>query len=187
MLTKDNTGLIVVDIQGKLARLVHDSAALIANCEKLIKGAQALELPIITLEQNPTKLGATVDELSTLLNPNKPITKFTFNGCEQAEFVDAVKRAVSSMDKDKQINTWLVCGIEAHICVYQTAMGLVDLGYKVEIVTDCISSRTLANKQLAVNKLVNNGVDITGLEMCLYELVKGCNEPEFKQILGLIR
>ncbi len=193
MLTKDNTGLIVVDIQGKLARLVHDSEALIANCEKLIKGAQALELPIITLEQNPEKLGTTVDELSALLKPNKPITKFTFNGCEQAEFVDAVKLAASSKGKGKQIDTWLVCGIEAHICVYQTAMGLVDLGYNVQLVTDCVSSRTLSNKQLAINKLhainkqFNKGVNITGLEMCLYELVKDCRMPEFKTILELVR
>jgi len=193
MLDKDNTGLIVVDIQGKLARLVHDSQALIANCEKLIKGSQILGLPIIILEQNPDKLGATVEELSSLLKPNKPITKFTFNGCEQAEFVDAVKSAASNMDKDKQINTWLVCGIEAHICVYQTALGLVDLGYNVQLVTDCVSSRTLSNKQLAINKLLginkqfNKGVDITGLEMCLYELVKDYREPEFKAILGLVR
>ncbi|MFB9153980.1 isochorismatase family protein, partial [Vibrio gallaecicus] len=79
MLNRENTGLIVVDIQGKLARLVYESEALISNCQKLIKGAQALELPIITLEQNPDKLGSTVEELNTALN-HEPITKFSFNG-----------------------------------------------------------------------------------------------------------
>ena len=86
MLTKESTGLILVDIQVKLARLVHDSDALVSNCEKLIKGVQALDLPIIWLEQNPGKLGSTVDELSSLLEPQAPVVKYTFDGCEEAQF-----------------------------------------------------------------------------------------------------
>jgi len=179
MLNKDNTGLIVVDIQGKLARLVHDSHVFIANCEKLIQGAQALGLPIICLEQNPEKLGSSVDEISLLLNRSEPISKFTFNACTEAKFVNAVGA--------ENVNTWLVCGIETHICVYQTVMGLSDLGYKVQLVSDCVSSRTLANKQLGINQLIKKGIDITGVEMCLYELVKDCRAPEFKKILDLVR
>lgn len=180
MLEKENTGLIVIDIQGKLARLVDDSDALIFNCEKLIKGAQALELPIVWLEQNPEKLGDTVDELRALLNDTKPITKFTFNACESTEFLNAVKDY-------QNIDTWLVCGIEAHICVYQTAKELVEHGYKVELVSDCVSSRAPSNIQLAINRLKDSGVAITGLEMSLYELVKDCRSPRFKQILDLVR
>jgi len=184
MLVKENTGLIVVDIQGKLARLVHNSSAFISNCEKLIKGAQALELPIICLEQNPDKLGATVDELSSLLNhpkylSHKPITKFTFDACQEAQFMQAVNAA--------NVNTWLVCGIEAHICVYQTATNLKNIGFDVQLVTDCVSSRTLDNINLAVNKLASNGITLTGLEMCLFELVKDCRKPEFKEILTLVK
>lgn len=179
MLEKENTGLIVVDIQGKLARLVHDSNRLIANCEKLIKGAQTLELPIISLEQNPEKLGSTVDEISSLLNKADAIPKFSFNACEEPKFIAAVNA--------ENVDTWLVCGIEAHICAYQTAMGLLELGYKVQLVSDCVSSRTLFNKQLGITKLMNAGVDITGVEMCLYELVKDCRSTEFKAILALIR
>jgi nicotinamidase-related amidase len=179
MVTRDKTGLIVVDIQGKLARLVHDSDVLVSNCEKLIKGAQALKLPILLLEQNPEKLGSTVNELSDLLNGADPITKFTFNACESPSFLSAVRA--------KSVDTWLVCGIEAHICVYQTTKGLVDMGYNVELVSDCVSSRTAANKELGIGRLKDAGVEITGLEMCLYELVKDCRSSEFKQILGLIR
>ena len=179
MLRKENTGLIVVDIQGKLARLVHDSDTLIANCAKLIKGAQALDLPIIWLEQNPDKLGTTVDELSTLLAAQQPIPKFTFDGCQEPPFAQAVHAA--------NVNTWLVCGIETHICVYQTASSLKQLGFEIQLVSDCVSSRTPENKALGISKLANNGVEITGLEMCLYELVKDCRAEEFKGILGLIR
>lgn len=179
MLKQENTGLIVIDIQGRLARLVHDSNALLSNCEKLIKGAKTLDLPIIFLEQNPDKLGVTVGELSTLLAPLTPITKFTFNAGEAPQFMDAISTA--------NVDTWLICGIEAHICVYQTALHLQQSGLNVQLVCDCISSRTLANKNLAINKLVNRGIDTSGLEMCLYELVKDCRVTEFKEILSLIR
>ncbi|MDF1763635.1 MAG: isochorismatase family protein [Oleibacter sp.] len=189
MLNKYNTGLIVVDIQGKLARMVDDSEALIANCAKLIKGAQVLGMPIICCEQNPEKLGATVDELSALLAPANPIAKFTFNAGEEPKFIDeinAVQIRSNNINKDK-ITTWLICGIEAHICVYQTALHLQQLGYQIQLVTDCISSRTPANKQLGINKLMSKGVDITGVEMCLYELIKDCRSAEFKEILNIIK
>ncbi|MEZ9298947.1 hydrolase [Vibrio splendidus] len=179
MLTKQNTGLVVVDVQGKLARLVDESDTLISNCGKLIEGAQVLGLPIVRLEQNPEKLGATVDELKCLLSDATPIPKFTFNACDEPKFVEVVQA--------KDVDTWLVCGIEAHICVYQTAMGLLDLGYKVQVVGDCTSSRTALNKDLAIRRLTDAGIQITGLEMSLYELVKDCRAPEFKPILFLIR
>ena len=166
MLKKENTGLIVIDIQGKLARLVHESNALVSNCEKLIKGAQALDLPILWLEQNPEKIGPTVDELSSLLSASpsnpEPIVKYTFDGCADAQFIAAVKAT--------NVDSWIICGIEAHICVYQTALSLKRMGLEVQLVSDCVSSRTLENKNLGINKLVKHGVELTGLEMCLFEL-----------------
>ncbi|MGF1910896.1 isochorismatase family protein [Vibrio kasasachensis] len=179
MLNKEDTGLIIVDIQGKLASLVHDSEALIENCAKLIQGTQALGLPIIWLEQNPGKLGQTVDSVSELLKEQNPIAKFTFDGCNEPDFKHALNTA--------QKHSWLICGIEAHICVYQTATHLANLNFDVHVVSDCISSRDISNKQLALNKFFNERVKVTGLEMCLYELVKDCRSPEFKQILKLIK
>ncbi len=179
MLTKDSTGLIVIDIQGKLARLVHESEIIIANCRKLIQGAQALSLPILWLEQYPEKLGATVDEIRPLLKELRPIPKFTFNACEEPLFLEEIKKT--------GVDTWLVCGIESHICVYQTALHLKQTGYTVQLVSDCTSSRTLANKHLAIQRLSQEGVQVTAVEMCLYELVKDCRSVEFKEILGLIK
>ena len=179
MLMKATTGLIIVDIQGKLARLVHDSDTLIANCEKLIKAAQVLDLPIVYLEQNPDKLGTTVDELEVLLSEYSPIHKYAFNACDESSFLDALK--------SYNIDTWLVCGIEAHICLYQTATGLSERGYKVQVVSDCTASRKALNKQLALTRLQQNNIAITGLEMCLYEMVKDCRSIEFKDILTLVR
>ncbi|TOD58153.1 hydrolase [Vibrio parahaemolyticus] len=180
MLSKGNTGLIVVDVQGKLATLMHESDALIENITKLVKGAKALDLPILWLEQNPERLGPTAEPIREVLeSTHLPITKYTFDGCKEATFKVAVENA--------KVDTWLVCGIESHICVYQTAVSLRQSGYRVELVTDCVSSRTAANKALALAKLTANGVVLTGLEMCLYEIVEDCREPEFKEILALIK
>ncbi|WP_229626900.1 hydrolase [Vibrio parahaemolyticus] len=180
MLSKGNTGLIVVDVQGKLATLMHESDALIENITKLVKGAKALDLPILWLEQNPEKLGPTAEPIREVLeSTHLPITKYTFDGCKEATFKVAVKNA--------KVDTWLVCGIESHICVYQTAVSLRQSGYRVELVTDCVSSRTAANKALALAKLTANGVVLTGLEMCLYEMVEDCRAPEFKETLALIK
>ncbi len=180
MLSKGNTGLIVVDVQGKLATLMHESDALIENITKLVKGAKALDLPILWLEQNPERLGPTAEPIREVLeSTHLPITKYTFDGCEEATFNVAVENA--------KVDTWLVCGIESHICVYQTAVSLRQSGYRVELVTDCVSSRTAANKALALAKLTANGVVLTGLEMCLYEMVEDCRAPEFKEILALIK
>lgn len=179
MLNKNNAGLVVVDIQGKLAQIVANSDAFLSNCAKLIEGAQALGLPIVWLEQNPDKLGKTSEQIASQLTAFKPITKFTFDGCEEPPFVKEIE--------DSERTSWLICGIEAHICVYQTAMGLKALDYDIHLVSDCVSSREDANKQLAMNKLSAAGVEITGLEMCLYELVKDCRAPAFKHILNLIK
>ncbi|MEH0372915.1 isochorismatase family protein [Vibrio mimicus] len=179
MLNKQDTGLILVDIQGKLARLVSNSDEVISNCKKLIQGAQALGLPIVWLEQNPDKLGATCEELKVLLSDQQPIAKFTFDACGEPNFHHAIQASGKK--------SWLICGIEAHICVYQTTSHLKHMGYDPHLVIDCIASRIEANKTLAVEKLVQQGVSITGLEMCLYEMVQDCRATEFKTILNLIK
>ncbi|MGR5208590.1 isochorismatase family protein [Vibrio sp. PNB22_2_2] len=180
MLSKNTTGLIVVDVQGKLASLMHESEALIENTTKLVKGAKALSLPMVWLEQNPDRLGPTVEPVREELSQNHlAIAKYTFDGCKVPTFKLAIENA--------NVDTWLICGIEAHICVYQTALSLRQMGYRVELVTDCVSSRTAANKALALAKLTANGIGLTGVEMCLYEMVEDCRAPEFKDILTLIK
>jgi nicotinamidase-related amidase len=179
MLDPDNTGLIVVDVQGKLARLVDNSDELIARCAALIDGAKVLGLPVVWLEQNPDKLGQTVEELQQRLSDSHPITKFGFNACEEPQFIKQIELSHKT--------SWLVCGIEAHICVYQTALGLMENKYDVHVVSDCVSSRSEENKRLAIHTLSDRGVSMTGLEMCLYELVQDCRSPAFRPILSLIK
>jgi nicotinamidase-related amidase len=179
MLEQEKTGLIIVDVQGKLARIVRESEAILDNIQILIQGCQILKLPIVWIEQNPQGLGQTVPELRELLKGYQPLEKYTFNACESNSFIKSITESGAQQ--------WLVCGIEAHICIYQTAIGLLSRGYDVEVVSDCVSSRSKANIDLALKKLQDNGASLTSVEMCLYELVKDARKDEFKRILPLIK
>lgn len=180
MLNTETTGIIMIDVQGKLAQTVNKSDKLISNIARLIEGAKILELPIIWLEQYPKGLGKTVSEIADAMPEGlQPIEKFTFN-CYADE---TVKQAVKASGRTQ----WLVCGIEAHICVYQTSMGLLSDNYHVEAVTDCISSRLKKNVKLATNKLQSKSVGLTNTEMCFYELLKSSKHDKFKEILSLIK
>lgn len=179
MLVQEKTGLIVIDVQGKLARIVHNSEKLTDNLEKLIRGCQLLSIPIIWAEQNPNGLGKTIPELEKLFANQQPIEKFSFNALDNEGF----KKAVINSGKKQ----WLICGIEAHICVYQTACGLLEENFEVEVVADCISSRFEASILIALQKLQQKGASLTTIEMCLYELVKDSRSKIFKEILTLIK
>ncbi|WAF96402.1 isochorismatase family protein [Aeromonas sp. BC14] len=179
MLTTTNTGLLVVDIQGKLARLVEGSDALIANTARLVAGARLLGLPVVWLEQNPDKLGATVPELQLMQAGDLVLPKHSFGALGEPALADALAR--------QDVSHWLVCGIEAHICVYQTVLGLLDAGSQVSLVVDAVSSRSTANRELAIHKLAAHGAELTSVEMCLYELLGDCRHPAFRSILALIK
>ncbi len=179
LLTVATTGLLVVDIQGKLARLVEGSEALITNTQRLVQGAKALGLPVVWLEQNPDKLGATVPELQGLQAGDLVLSKFSFGALGEPTVAAALTQT--------GINHWLVCGIETHICVYQTVLGLLANGCEVSLVVDAVSSRTPANRELAIGKLAARGAELTSVEMCLYELLGNCRHPAFRQVLALVR
>lgn len=180
MLNIDETGLIVVDFQGKLAQIVHESDAVQEKMTQLIKGAQLLDIPIIWLEQYPQGLGPTVEEIKQLLSHNnEPIAKMRFSACETSEFQAALKE----LNKDN----YLVAGIEAHICVYQTVHELLSADKHVEYVQDAISSRTLQNKQIAINKMNLLGAFPTSVEMALFELMETAEHPHFREISKIIK
>ena len=179
MLKQENTVLIVIDVQGKLAGLMHESQALLENLQKIIKGIQVLEIPILWVEQNPEGLGPTIPEVADLLAGIKPIRKLSFSCCRNERFEQALKSA----DRHQV----LIVGIEAHVCVYQTAMDLIDSGYEVEIVADAVSSRTPENRETALQKMRDGGVSLTSTEMALFELLKTAEGERFKQILKIVK
>ena len=118
MFKKENTALIVIDIQDKLANVMHEKKLLFQNAKKLVQGIRALEIPVIWLEQNPRALGPTIPEVADVLLDIKPINKMSFSCCGNEQFMQALQAT-----NRKQI---LITGIEAHVCVYQTAADLLD-------------------------------------------------------------
>ena len=138
MLSTAAAVLVIVDVQGKLAQLMSDRETLFANLQCMIRGAQALAVPILWVEQNPAKLGPTIPEVAELLPALAPIAKTSFSCAGNPAFMAELERLGR-----KQV---LVVGIEAHVCVYQTATDLLGAGYTVEVVEDAVASRIASNK-----------------------------------------
>ena len=107
------------------------------------------------------------------------LPKHSFGALGEPALADALAR--------QSVSHWLVCGIEAHICVYQTVLGLLDAGSQVSLVVDAVSSRCAANRDLAIGQLAARGAALTSVEMCLYELMGDCRHPAFRQILSLVK
>lgn len=178
-LTTDNTVLVVIDIQDRLFRVMHNKESLLQNALKLIKGVRVLDIPVILTEQYPAGLGPTLPEITQFLPDIKPVEKVCFSCCDEGRF----RQELESLNR-KQV---LIAGIEAHVCIYQTAMDLLNLGYEVQVVVDCISSRDVENKEVCLTKMSNVGINPTTTEMALFELLRVAKGEKFKQISNIIK
>jgi len=178
MLRKEDAVLVFIDVQGRLAELVDSAEALFVNLRRLLQGMNALGVPVIVTEQLPEKLGPTREEFQELIS-GSPISKSSFGCCGEPKFFQCLEKRGR-----KQV---ILCGIETHVCVYQTAMELLAAEYEVQIVTDAVSSRDSANKALALRRMENEGVQLTGTEMLLFELLGDANDPALKSILQIVK
>jgi nicotinamidase-related amidase len=179
MLEINNCCLVIVDIQGKLAQLMHDKEFLFRNVRILIQGAKIIEIPILWCQQVPEALGATIPEIAELLTDTEPINKATFSCHTHGPFA-------AELDKINRREI-LLCGIETHICIYQTAMELISQDYEVTVIADAVSSRTFENKHIALGRLQSESVKISSTEMALFELLKTAEHPQFRQVAKLVK
>jgi len=178
MLNKDNAGLMIIDVQGKLAEQMPESDKLLEKIATLIQGAKLLGLPIIWMEQLPDKLGETQARLKQHLS-GEALPKDTFSGWQNKDIREAVN--------DSGKSQWLVAGIESHICVYQTVRDLLAANHHVYLVTDAVGSRAAENKTLALEVMQKAGAQLTSVEMVLFELQQRAQGDTFKQLLKLIK
>lgn len=179
MLSLKDTVVVIIDVQEKLLHAMHKKEELLENFQKLVKGAQVLGVPMLWTEQYPEGLGPTVPEIAEHLKDIQPITKRSFSCCANHQFVQSVENL-----RRKQI---VIAGIETHVCVYQTTMDLLRLGYEVQVVADAVSSRTIENKQIGLQRMSNAGVILTSTEMILFELLRVAEGPKFKEILKIVK
>jgi len=178
MLKPNETVLLVIDVQGKLAQLMHEKERLFENLAKLIRGAKILEVPIICTEQNPDGLGPTIEQIATLIE-GKRIPKFSFSCCGEGRFMAELDKLAR-----KQV---LLSGIETHVCVYQTASELTERGYDVHVVADAVSSRTEENRRIALQVIGDARIKLTSVEMALFEMLQVAKGERFKQILQIVK
>jgi hypothetical protein len=179
MLSVDQAVLMVIDVQGKLAQLMHDRDLLFRNLQILIQGAKILEIPILWLEQNPAGLGPTVPAVASLLPEERPIPKMSFGagGCP------APMQSLRNSGRRQVV----LAGIEAHVCIYLTAADLIREGYKVEVIADAVSSRSPKNKEIGLNKIAALGGGISCTETVLFELLQRAEGERFKRIGKVLR
>ena len=179
MVSAEKCILMVIDVQGKLAQLMHQRDSLFRNLQILIQGAQILGVPILWLEQNPAGLGPTVPEIGSLLSGQKPFSKTTFSGCGSPEVSEALEASGR-----RQV---ILAGIEAHVCIYLTAADLLAQNYRVEIVADAVSSRSLEKKQIGLAKIAALSAEISCTETVLFELLGRADGTRFKNVLKLLK
>ena len=175
MLDRDRAVLVVVDVQEAFRPAVLDFERVAKNAAVLVEGAQALGVPVVVTEQYPKGLGRTVPEVAEHLNGSEPVEKTCFSAARADGF--------DTGGRDQA----LVCGIESHVCVSQTAHDLLDRGLEVHVARDAVSSRTEENRELGIHKMERAGAVVTSVETALFELLGEAGTPEFKTVQGLIR
>ncbi len=175
----ENSLLLVVDVQGKLARMMYESESVISRISILIEACRSLGLPIVWAEQLPEKLGPTVPELVSKLEGLQPQSKSSFGCCGDTGLYQSIQATGR-----RQI---LLCGIEAHVCVWQTAASLRSDLYQVHLICDAVSSRSAFNRDIGIQRMASSGVHLSNVEMALFELMQDASHPQFRDIARLLK
>ncbi|HEY8583783.1 MAG TPA: isochorismatase family protein [Capillimicrobium sp.] len=175
LLDRNRAALLVVDVQEGFRPVIDGFDEVARATSILVQGAQALRLPVVVTEQYPKGLGPTVDEVAAHLDGVPRLEKTAFPATEAAGF---------DLDGRDQV---LICGIESHICVHQSAARLLEGGAEVQVVQDAVSARTPANREVGLRRVEEAGGRRTSVEMALFELLGAAGSDEFKTIQRLIK
>ena len=178
-INKENTIGLVIDMQERLLPAMEEQESLLHNCQILINGLQELELPVIATQQYTKGLGETVEPIRSIIKDFKAIEKTDFSCSDNDEFTAELARR-------NAVNI-IICGIESHVCVLQTAIDLKEAGLNPIIVLDCVSSRSFDNLDLATERMRFEGIMMTSYESILFELTRSASAPQFKAISKLVK
>ncbi len=171
--------LLVVDLQESLRRAVAEADRTVENCARLAAGARILGVPALVTTQYAARLGATVPQVAEALGEFEPLDKMTFSCCGAPGFLGRL----AGLGRD----TLVVCGVEAHVCVLQTALDLLGHGYRVHVVADAVASRAPENRVLALERMRAAGAVVSSTEMVLFELLREAGTPEFRAVQALVK
>jgi nicotinamidase-related amidase len=177
--TKTNTIGLVIDMQERLFPVMLENERLLKNCKTLIQGLTEFKLPILTTQQYSKGLGETLPEIQADLKDFTFIEKRDFSCCDEPKVMERLK--------ELNAKNVIICGIESHVCVLQTAIDLKEAGLNPIVVMDCISSRTLANIELAKERFRFEGIMMTSYESIIFELTRSAAAPEFRAISNFVK
>ncbi len=180
MIDRNHTILVVIDVQERMMPAIEGEEAVVANVVRLVQGARLLGLPMLVTEQYPQGLGPTVPEVRAAMGDEyRPMEKISFSACGDMTFMNHFEQAPH--------HTVLLCGVESHVCLYQTARDLRNLGHNVEVVADAAGSRSRHNHEIALARLARHGVEITSVELALFEIMERADIPEFKDVQRIVK
>jgi nicotinamidase-related amidase len=177
MLTMDprRSALLLVDFQARLMPAIDQAATTVRNARRLVDMACLVKVPVVFTEQNAKGLGPTVAELP--VNSGRLVHKMHFDAVREPEFL-------ATIPADRQI---VVAGCEAHVCVQQTVLGLLDAGRKVYVVRDALGSRQAENKETAIRRMERHGAEIVTTEMVMFEWLETAEHPHFRDAVALVK
>jgi nicotinamidase-related amidase len=167
--------LLIVDFQSRLMPSIDQGTVAVKNARRLIDMAELIHVPIVFTEQNAKGLGATVDDLP--VSAGRLVHKMTFDAVRERDFLAAIPA-------DRHI---VVAGCEAHVCVLQTVLGLLDAGRKVYLVRDALGSRQAESKETAIRRMERHGAEIVTTEMVVFEWLESAEHPRFREAIALVK
>ena len=179
LLVKENTGLLIIDVQEKLMEVMGQKKRVTDNIVKLLNLSRLYNLPVILTEQYPKWLGPTLPEVKEFLASYEPIDKLHFNCCD----VDTFNARLES----EGLKNIILTGVESHICVFQTCFSLLERGYSVHVPQDAVDSRTEENWRVGLELMKETGAMITSTEAVIYQILKKAGTKEFKEMLKIIK
>lgn len=171
--------LLVVDVQERLVPAMSDPARVVKHCGVLMQAARRLEIPVVVSEQYPRGLGSTVPALRDYLPPDGAAAKMQFSCADDPGIMQRIEATGR-----RQV---VVAGVEAHVCVLQTALGLLGKGFEVYVVQDACASRNPDSEMLAAERMRHAGVGVVSVEMAVFEWLAAAGTPAFKELSALIR
>ena len=180
-LEAEQCALFVVDMQEKLLPPIWEKERLVRNVQLLIRLAGILKIPALVTVQYAKGLGNTVPDIASMLPNNPAIDKLTFSCFGSDVFCSLLKRLPG------QRTTALLCGMESHICVMQTALGALREGYLVHVASDAVSSRTELNWRIGLDRMRAAGAILSSTEMMIYELLRSSGAPAFRELLPYLK
>lgn len=180
-LRPESCALLVVDIQERLMPVINGREEVTRNTVLLLKAAEVMQIPVVATTQYAARIGALLPEVQAELGDVMPLDKMEFD-CFANQ---AIKARIKELPR--KVNTLIICGVETHICIYQTVLGGLQAGYRVLVPADAVSSRVVGNYETGLARIKELGATVGNTEMIIYELLHRAGTPEFKELLPFLK